>query len=144
MAILGGGHLRQLTIELVKRKFDELIDASSNQNPTLSIFKGKSEPITSYLEELRGGAPNSNIYLLVREEPLTQTSFWSTREVLSVSCIPTSIRPFSLTNPTWHLIWGLISKTSMTTPPNRRGTSSYLLPSEKMKWRGKSRFASLL
>lgn len=41
--VISGEGLGQLIIWYVKRKFDELIDANSNQNLTLSRFKGKSK-----------------------------------------------------------------------------------------------------
>ncbi|XP_058776612.1 uncharacterized protein LOC131650929 [Vicia villosa] len=66
MVISNGGDPGSLTISSVKRKFDELISASSDLGPTLQKFKGKSDPITSYLEELPGGAPNATIPLLIR------------------------------------------------------------------------------
>ncbi|XP_058767845.1 uncharacterized protein LOC131641557 [Vicia villosa] len=66
MVISNGGDPGSLTISSVKRKFDELISANSDLGPTLQKFKGKSDPITFYLEELLGGAPNATIPLLVR------------------------------------------------------------------------------
>ncbi|XP_058733521.1 uncharacterized protein LOC131605145 [Vicia villosa] len=66
MVISNGGDPGSLTISSVKRKFDELITANSNLGPTLQKFRGKSDPITFYLEELPGGAPNATIPLLVR------------------------------------------------------------------------------
>src|SRR3954469_11348628 len=66
MLITNGGDPGSLTIGSVKRKFDELISATSDLTPTLRRFKGRSEPITFYLEELPGGAPNATIPLLVR------------------------------------------------------------------------------
>lgn len=66
MVIIGGGLLRHLTIRSVKGRFDELIGANSNKNPTLNKFKGKSEPITFYLEEFPEGSPNSSIPLLIQ------------------------------------------------------------------------------
>ncbi|XP_058775571.1 uncharacterized protein LOC131649834 [Vicia villosa] len=66
MVISNSGDPGSLTISSVKRKFDELISANSDLDPTLQKFKGKSDPITFYLEELPGGAPNATIPLLVR------------------------------------------------------------------------------
>ncbi|XP_058761332.1 uncharacterized protein LOC131634722 [Vicia villosa] len=66
MVISNGGDPGFLTITSVKRKFDELISANSDLGPTLQKFKGKSDPITFYLEELPDGAPNATIPLLVR------------------------------------------------------------------------------
>ncbi|XP_058767421.1 uncharacterized protein LOC131641111 [Vicia villosa] len=66
MLISNGGDPGSLTISSVKRKFDELISASSDLGPTLRKFKGKLDPITFYLEELPGGAPNATIPLLIR------------------------------------------------------------------------------
>ncbi|XP_058754185.1 uncharacterized protein LOC131627358 [Vicia villosa] len=66
MVISNGGEPGSLTISSVKRKFDELISANSDLGPTLQKFKGKSDPITFYLEELPDGAPNATIPLLVR------------------------------------------------------------------------------
>ncbi|XP_058760032.1 uncharacterized protein LOC131633330 [Vicia villosa] len=66
MVIFNGGDPGSLTIRSIKRKFDELINANSDLGPTLQKFKGKSELITFYLEELPGGAPNATTPLLVR------------------------------------------------------------------------------
>ncbi|XP_058741497.1 uncharacterized protein LOC131613876 [Vicia villosa] len=66
MVISNGGDPGSLTISSVKRNFDELISVNSDLGPTLQKFKGKSDPITFYLEELPGGAPNATIPLLVR------------------------------------------------------------------------------
>ncbi|XP_058733604.1 uncharacterized protein LOC131605242 [Vicia villosa] len=66
MVISNGVDPGSLTVSSVKRKFDELISANSDLGPTLHKFKGKSDPITFYLEELPGGAPNATIPLLVR------------------------------------------------------------------------------
>lgn len=68
MVISVEGLTGQLIIVSVKRKFEELITANSILNPTLNRFKGKSEFITFYFEELPGGAPNSNCPLLIREK----------------------------------------------------------------------------
>ena len=65
MVIFGGG-FRDFSMNLAKRNFNKLIDATPVQIVTLDRFRGKSEPITFYLEEFLGGAPNSNIPLLVR------------------------------------------------------------------------------
>lgn len=54
MVISNGGVTGQLTVSLVKRKFDELISANLNLGPTLSKFRRKFEPITFYLEEMSG------------------------------------------------------------------------------------------
>ncbi|XP_058741598.1 uncharacterized protein LOC131613981 [Vicia villosa] len=66
VVISNGGDPGSLTISSVKRMFDELISANSDLGPTLQKFKGKSDLITFYLEELPGGAPNATIPLLVR------------------------------------------------------------------------------
>ncbi|XP_058724210.1 uncharacterized protein LOC131595762 [Vicia villosa] len=66
MVISNGGDPGSLTVSSVKRKFDELLSANADLGPTLRKFRGKSEPITFYLEELPGGAPNATIPLLVR------------------------------------------------------------------------------
>ena len=59
MVIFGGGYIG-FFVNSMKRKFNELIDAA--------LIWGKSEPITLYLKELHGGAPNSKILLLVRSK----------------------------------------------------------------------------
>jgi hypothetical protein len=64
--VISGGGFNKLTIGSVKRKFEELIDASSNQNATLDKQKGSCTPIAFYREELPGGSPNHQIPLLVR------------------------------------------------------------------------------
>ncbi|XP_058759563.1 uncharacterized protein LOC131632862 [Vicia villosa] len=66
MVVSNGGDPGSLTISSVKRKFDELLNANADLGPTLRKFRGKSDPITFYLEELPGGAPNATIPLLVR------------------------------------------------------------------------------
>ncbi|XP_058726190.1 uncharacterized protein LOC131597513 [Vicia villosa] len=66
MVVSNGGDPGSLTISSVKRKFDELLSANADLGPTLRKFKGKSDPITFYLEELPGGASNATIPLLVR------------------------------------------------------------------------------
>ncbi|XP_058760264.1 uncharacterized protein LOC131633581 [Vicia villosa] len=71
MLIYNGGDPGSLTIGSVKRKFDELISATTDLTPTLRRFKGRSEPITFYLEELPGGAPNATIPLLLDDSHLT-------------------------------------------------------------------------
>ena len=43
-----------------------MVDTALTQAIMFEKVKGKSEPITFYLEELPGGAPNSRIPLLVR------------------------------------------------------------------------------
>ncbi|MCI62312.1 hypothetical protein A2U01_0083569, partial [Trifolium medium] len=65
MVISGGGFDKQ-TVGSIKRKFEELIDASSSMNATLDKPKGQSKPLAFYMEELPGGAPNSQIPLLIR------------------------------------------------------------------------------
>ncbi|XP_058766541.1 uncharacterized protein LOC131640151 [Vicia villosa] len=71
MLISNGGDPGSLTIGSVKRKFDELISTTTDLTPTLRRFKGRSEPITFYLEELPGGAPNATIPLLLDDSHLT-------------------------------------------------------------------------
>ncbi|XP_058734285.1 uncharacterized protein LOC131606015 [Vicia villosa] len=66
MVVSNGGDPGSLTISSVKRKFDELLSANTDLGPTLRKFRGQSEPITFYLEELPGGAPNATTPLLVR------------------------------------------------------------------------------
>ncbi|XP_058759897.1 uncharacterized protein LOC131633202 [Vicia villosa] len=66
MVISNGRDPGSLTIGSVKRMFDELISANSDLGPTLQKFRVKSDPVTFYLEDLPGGAPNATIPLLVR------------------------------------------------------------------------------
>ncbi|MCI45649.1 hypothetical protein A2U01_0066888, partial [Trifolium medium] len=66
--VISGGGFNKLTIEPVKKKFEELIDTSSNQNATLDKTKGGSLPLAFYREELPRGSANAQIPLLVRED----------------------------------------------------------------------------
>ncbi|MCI73282.1 hypothetical protein A2U01_0094546, partial [Trifolium medium] len=63
-----GGGYNKITIGSVKRKFEELIDASSNLNASLDKTKGGSLPLAFYREELPGGSANAQIPLLVRAD----------------------------------------------------------------------------
>ncbi|CAJ2659678.1 unnamed protein product [Trifolium pratense] len=65
MVISGGGFDKQ-TVGSIKRKFEELIDGSSNLSATLDKSKGQSKPLAFYMEELPGGTANSQIPLLIR------------------------------------------------------------------------------
>ncbi|CAJ2654250.1 unnamed protein product [Trifolium pratense] len=65
MVISGGGFDKQ-TVGSIKRKFEELLDGSSNRSASLDKPKGQSKPISFYMEELPGGAANSQIPLLIR------------------------------------------------------------------------------
>ncbi|KAK2376303.1 hypothetical protein QL285_077105 [Trifolium repens] len=67
MVISAGGY-NQKTIGSVKRKFEELIDSSSQQPVTLDRPKKGSVPLAFYMEELPGGAPNAHIPLLIRAD----------------------------------------------------------------------------
>jgi hypothetical protein len=64
MVISAGGY-NQKTIGSVKRKFEELIDSSSNQSVTLDRPKKGSVPLAFYMEELPGGTANAHIPLLI-------------------------------------------------------------------------------
>ena len=64
--VISGGGFNKITVGSVKRRFDQLISTSSNQNATLDKPRGSSVPIAFYREELPGGAPNSSIPLLIR------------------------------------------------------------------------------
>ncbi|MCH80166.1 hypothetical protein A2U01_0000929 [Trifolium medium] len=66
--VISGGGYNKVTIGSVKRKFEELIDASSNTNATLDKTKGGSLPLAFYKEELPGGSANAQILLLVRAD----------------------------------------------------------------------------
>ena len=65
MVISDGGFNRH-TVESVKRRFDQLIEANSDMDATLDKIRGGSHPLAFYREELSGGALNSTIPLLVR------------------------------------------------------------------------------
>ncbi|KAK2416133.1 hypothetical protein QL285_038556 [Trifolium repens] len=67
MVISAGGY-SQKTIGSVKRKFEELIDSSSNQPVTLNRPKKGSVPLAFYMEKLPGGTPNAHIPLLIRAD----------------------------------------------------------------------------
>ncbi|MCI44476.1 hypothetical protein A2U01_0065715, partial [Trifolium medium] len=66
--VISGGGFNKITIESVKRKFEELIDASSGQSVTLDKPKKGYVPLSFYLEELLGGSANAHIPLLIRED----------------------------------------------------------------------------
>ncbi|MCI89849.1 hypothetical protein A2U01_0111138, partial [Trifolium medium] len=57
--VISGGGFNKAIIGSVKRKFEELIDASSNLNATLDKTKGGSLPIAFYRKELPEGSANS-------------------------------------------------------------------------------------
>ncbi|MCI53100.1 hypothetical protein A2U01_0074346 [Trifolium medium] len=57
--VISGGGFNKATIGSVKRKFEELIDASSNLNATLYKREGGSLPLVFYREELPEGSANS-------------------------------------------------------------------------------------
>ncbi|KAK2443631.1 hypothetical protein QL285_014717 [Trifolium repens] len=65
MVITGGG-FNTYIVGSVKKKFDELISASSKMSSVLDTTKGTSVPLSFYLEELPGGSPNSQIPLLIQ------------------------------------------------------------------------------
>ncbi|GAU18799.1 hypothetical protein TSUD_80880 [Trifolium subterraneum] len=64
--VISGGDKH--TVGSVKRKFEELITASSGMAVTLGKPKTSSQPLSFYLEELPGGSANSQIPLLVRAD----------------------------------------------------------------------------
>ncbi|PNX70775.1 hypothetical protein L195_g057731, partial [Trifolium pratense] len=66
--VISDGRMDKHTIGSIKRKFEELIDTSSNMNATLDKAKGRSMPLAFYLEELPGGTTNFQIPLLVRAD----------------------------------------------------------------------------
>ncbi|GAU40250.1 hypothetical protein TSUD_219610 [Trifolium subterraneum] len=66
--VISCGVFDKHTVGLVKRKFEELITASSGMAVTLGKPKTSSQPLSFYLEELPGGSANSQIPLLVRAD----------------------------------------------------------------------------
>ncbi|XP_058726740.1 uncharacterized protein LOC131598126 [Vicia villosa] len=64
--VISRGGFSKLTVGSVKRKFDELISASSSKAATLDLAKGGPSSISFYKDELPGGAPNATIPLLIR------------------------------------------------------------------------------
>ncbi|GAU10578.1 hypothetical protein TSUD_419570, partial [Trifolium subterraneum] len=66
--VISGGVFDKHTIGSVKRKFEELITASSGMTVTLGKPKTSSQPLSFYLEELPRGSANSQIPLLVRAD----------------------------------------------------------------------------
>ncbi|GAU51110.1 hypothetical protein TSUD_411870 [Trifolium subterraneum] len=66
--VISGGVFDKHTIGSVKRKFEELITATSGMAVTLGKPKTSSLPLSFYLEELPGGSANSQIPLLVRAD----------------------------------------------------------------------------
>ncbi|MCH82249.1 hypothetical protein A2U01_0003050 [Trifolium medium] len=65
MTVISGGGFSTLTVRSVKRKFEELLVASSDTSATIDKPK-KLIPLAFYPEELPGGSPNSLIPLLIR------------------------------------------------------------------------------
>ncbi|GAU32517.1 hypothetical protein TSUD_317240 [Trifolium subterraneum] len=66
--VISGGVFDKHTVGSVKRKFEELITASSGMVVTLGKPKTSSQPLSFYLEELSGGSANSQIPLFVRAD----------------------------------------------------------------------------
>ncbi|XP_050890966.1 uncharacterized protein LOC127096442 [Lathyrus oleraceus] len=66
LVISGGGTNGESAALSVKCKFDELLLTAPEQKATLTKYRGKSNPISFFLEELPGGSPNSGIPLLIR------------------------------------------------------------------------------
>ncbi|GAU52032.1 hypothetical protein TSUD_418620, partial [Trifolium subterraneum] len=66
--VISGGVFDKHTVGSVKRKFEELITASSGMAVTLGKPKTSSQPLSFYLEELPGGSANSQIPLLIRAD----------------------------------------------------------------------------
>ncbi|CAJ2656001.1 unnamed protein product [Trifolium pratense] len=66
--VISGGHMDKHTVGSIKRKFEDLINTSSNMNATLDKAKGRSMPLAFYREELPGGTANFQIPLLVRAD----------------------------------------------------------------------------
>ncbi|CAJ2673582.1 unnamed protein product [Trifolium pratense] len=66
--VISGGHMDKHTVGSIKRKFEDLINTSSNMNATLDKAKGRSMPLAFYREELPGGTANYQIPLLVRAD----------------------------------------------------------------------------
>ncbi|GAU26664.1 hypothetical protein TSUD_314410 [Trifolium subterraneum] len=66
--VISGGVFDKHTVGSVKRKFEELITASSGMAVTLGKPKTSSQPLSFYIEELPGGSANSKIPILVRAD----------------------------------------------------------------------------
>ncbi|KAI5406489.1 hypothetical protein KIW84_052999 [Lathyrus oleraceus] len=93
LVISGGGTNGESAALSVKRKFDELLLTAPEQKATLTKYRGKSNPISFFLEELPGGSPNSAIPLLIR----AKMARFDVRRILvdegsSVDIIPTMLR----------------------------------------------------
>ncbi|KAI5430429.1 hypothetical protein KIW84_034855 [Lathyrus oleraceus] len=93
LVISGGGTNGESAALSVKRKFDELLLTAPEQKATLTKYRGKSNPISFFLEELPGGSPNSAIPLLIREK----MARFDVRRILvdegsSVDIIPAMLR----------------------------------------------------
>ncbi|KAI5410749.1 hypothetical protein KIW84_056045 [Lathyrus oleraceus] len=93
LVISGGGTNGESAALSVKRKFDELLLTAPEQKATLTKYRGKSNPISFFLEELPGGSPNSAIPLLIR----AKMARFDVRRILvdegsSVDIIPAMLR----------------------------------------------------
>ncbi|GAU35504.1 hypothetical protein TSUD_155350 [Trifolium subterraneum] len=64
--VISGGGFNPVTIESIKRKFDELEKASPVGEIKIIEVKESSVPLAFYREEVPGGSPNFQISLLVR------------------------------------------------------------------------------
>ncbi|XP_058741380.1 uncharacterized protein LOC131613752 [Vicia villosa] len=64
--VISGGGFSKLTVGSVKRKFDELLSASSSK--AVALDQGSPSSISFYKEELPGGAPNATVPLLIRAQ----------------------------------------------------------------------------
>ncbi|GAU46913.1 hypothetical protein TSUD_402940, partial [Trifolium subterraneum] len=64
--VISGGGFNPITIESIKRKFDELEKASPVEEVKITEVKESFVPLAFYREEVPGGSPNFQIPLLVR------------------------------------------------------------------------------
>ncbi|XP_058780878.1 uncharacterized protein LOC131654974 [Vicia villosa] len=64
--VISGGGFSKLTVGSVKRKFDELLSASSSKTAALDHAQSSPSSISFYKEELPDGVPNATIPLLIR------------------------------------------------------------------------------
>lgn len=81
----------------IKRKFEELIWASSGKTTMLELTKGSSAPIAFYKEKLPSGAANSTIPLLIHDR-MANFDVWHilvNKEAPSTSCTPSCSPPYN-------------------------------------------------
>ncbi|KAK2443150.1 hypothetical protein QL285_014280 [Trifolium repens] len=127
--VITGGGFNNFTVSSVKRKFDELIAASSKMSFVLDTTKGESVPLSFYLEELPGEYTNSQIPLLIQ----ASMANFDVHRILVGEGSSCDIMYSSL----FH-IWFLTFKVSTGRQANHGDMSTYSSDSAKEKLQSRS------